>query len=647
MLKTTTGWMLSITLLFFVVMSDTSAFAESPANDLTKVDKLGGWQLLFDGKSTNGWRNYQGTGVSDGWIVKDGALTRAEKGAGDLVTEKEYKYFELQLEYKIYEGGNSGVLFHVTEQGKKPWHSGPEIQIQDNEKGSDAQKAGWLYQLYQPVKPGWAKRFEQQVGFSSPDVDDATRPAGEWNFLYLRVAPDQCEVIVNGVSYYYFQIGNGDWNRRVAASKFAKFPEFGKAGSGHICLQDHNSIVSFRNIKLRELSDRGTVPDPVDGKLPVKGEVAFPNLVWEGWSPTDERGRIVGMRPMILTHAGDGSRRIFVATQEGVIYVFDGKPDAKESERFLDLSEKVHHWKQDDEEGLLGFAFHPNYKDNGQFYLYYSSEAEPRTSIVSRFTVSKDDPNRADPASEQIVMKIPEPFSNHNGGSIVFGNDGMLYIGLGDGGGRNDPMHQAQDLSTWMGSVLRIDVDHHDQGKNYAIPKDNPFVDQDGALPEIYAYGFRNPWRLSVDRPTGRIWLADVGQDLWEEINVVQAGGNYGWSVREASLPFGNVDAANPSSLVDPVWVYDHRIGKSITGGMIYHGTKFPELQGKYVYADYVSGKIWALEFDGDSAKPKSNYSISDGGIPVISFGEDEAGEIYYMITTNSGQGIYRFAYAK
>ncbi|MCA9176246.1 MAG: PQQ-dependent sugar dehydrogenase [Planctomycetales bacterium] len=627
-----------LAVLFGLSCLVTSGQADETLNQLTRAEQQGGWRLLFDGESTRGWRNYRKTGVQ-GWEAKSGELVRVA-GGGDIVTDDEFQYFELTLEYRISKGGNSGIMFHVGEDAPAPWHTGPEIQVQDNRDAHDPQLAGWLYQLYKPVKPAWAVRFEKQVGFSSPEVVDATRPAGQWNQVYVRIAKQQCEVAVNGVSYYYFRMGDAEWNRRVAESKFAKFADFGKLGKGHLCLQDHGNEVAYRNIKIRVLPEDGSVPDPSDGELALEGREAFSDLKWAGWRGVDD-GRVDRMRPMVLTHAGDGSKRIFVAMQRGPIHVFDSaKPQA--TKLFLDLSDRVHDWHKDDEEGLLGMAFHPKYAENGQLVVYYSSAAEPRTSIVSRFTVSKDDPNRADPASETVVMKIPQPFSNHNGGSIAFGHDGMLYIALGDGGGRNDPMGHGQNLETWMGSILRIDVDHRDGDRNYAIPKDNPFVGRKGAKPEIYAYGFRNIWRLSVDRKTGRLWLGDVGQDLWEEINVVRSGGNYGWSARESMHPFGSGDVTNSDSVVDPVWEYDHQVGKSITGGVVYRGSRLPELQGSYLYADYVSGKMWALEFDESTGKAKRNMRIATDRMPVLAFGEDEDGEVYYLLSTVHGRGIYR-----
>lgn len=626
-----------------ILKFDPVCLAEVPLNGLTEAEKRGGWKLLFDGKTTDGWRNYRDDKMSDSWAVANGVLERVSNGAGDIVTTEQFENFELSMEYRISKGGNSGIMFHVTEDAPEPWKSGPEVQIQDNVDGHDPQKAGWLYQLYKPVKPAWATKFENQVGFEGIDMDDATRPVGQWNHVYLRISPRQCEVAVNGVSYYYFRKGDAEWDKRVAASKFAEFPQFGKAKKGHICLQDHGNPVAFRNIKIRTLSDEGKVADPVDGQLPLKGTVAFPDLKWEGFEGVDENGRTRNIRPMALTNAGDGSNRMFAGTQRGAIYVFPNDPQARQATLFLDIRDQVQDWKSDNEEGLLGLAFHPNYKKNGHFYVYYSSAKEQRVSIVSRYRVSDEDSNRADPDSEQVVMKIPQPFSNHNGGSIAFGHDGYLYIGLGDGGGRNDPLGHGQNLMTWMGSILRIDVDRRENGNNYAIPRDNPFTHREGAKPEIFAYGLRNVWRLTVDRETGDIWAADVGQDFWEEVNIVRRGGNYGWSVREASYPFNNKPVESPDELIEPVWEYDHQVGKSITGGFVYRGSRLPELQGWYVYADFISGSIRALKYDKAAGKVTQCMGITSTGLPVLAFGEDEAGEMYYTLETISGKGVYRF----
>lgn len=619
------------------------AQAAESLNRLTDAESRAGWKILFDGKSIEGWRNYQKKTIGDGWVVKDGSLLRQSDGAGDIVTEGQFASFELQLEYRIAPGGNSGIMFHVTEDAPRPWHTGPEIQILDNAAGHDKQKAGWLYQLYRPVKPDWAVRFEKQVGYTSPEITDATRPAGQWNHVYLRVTPAQGEVCVNGVSYYYFQKGSDDWNERVAASKFADYSQFGKPAKGHICLQDHGDVVAFRNIKIRELPADGKVPNPVDGTLALKTVPAFPEIEWDGWQPYDDNGKLnPPLRPIHVTHAADGTDRIFVADQSGMIHVLANDPSATKAKLFLDLRAKTQPFHLDDEEGLLGFAFHPNYRKNGRFFIYYNARDEPRTILLSRFQVSTDDPDRADPKSEEILMQFKQPFANHNGGPMAFGPDGLLYIGLGDGGGRNDPMGLGQALDSILGCVLRIDVDRAEDGRKYAIPKDNPFVGREGTPGEVYAYGFRNPWRLSFDRQTGHLWLADVGQDLWEEIDIVKKGGNYGWSIREGTAAFGNAPGAEQVETIPPVWEYDHRIGKSITGGFVYRGSKLPELAGHYVYGDYITGKLWALKYDERKAQVVRNMAIPWSGLNVLAFGEDEAGELFVTTPSQTGQGIYR-----
>ncbi|MEZ6040243.1 MAG: PQQ-dependent sugar dehydrogenase [Planctomycetaceae bacterium] len=373
-----------------------------------------------------------------------------------------------------------------------------------------------------------------------------------------------------------------------------------------------------------------------DVPLAVGVERAFPNVVFD--------------RPIVVTHANDGSNRVFVAEQEGIIKVMPNDQDVEEAEVFLDIDERCVYADNRNEEGLLGFAFHPRFKENGQFFVYYTTASAEHTSVVSRFTVSKDNPQVADPASEEEILRIPQPFWNHNGGTICFGPDGFLYVALGDGGSGNDPEGNGQNLTTLLGSILRLDIDHKSNGRNYSIPQDNPFVGktipnrQGKQIPvreEIYAYGLRNVWRMSFDRANGTLWAADVGQNLWEEINVISKGGNYGWNVREAKhwfRPDGN--DLGRTDLIDPVWEYHHDIGKSITGGTVYRGSRVPELQGKYVYADYVTGLLWALEYAPATGKT-INYSLTGEKQPVMSFGDDEGGDVYF--TTTFGM-LYRFA---
>ncbi|MDA1229701.1 MAG: PQQ-dependent sugar dehydrogenase [Planctomycetota bacterium] len=384
----------------------------------------------------------------------------------------------------------------------------------------------------------------------------------------------------------------------------------------------------------------------IEKPLAVSAERAFPNLDFN--------------RPIVVTHAGDGSNRVFVGEQEGIIKVFKNDQETEEASVFLDIDKRCVYADNQNEEGFLGFAFHPKFKQNGEFFVYYTSSEAKQLSKISRFRVSKEHPNVADPESEEVILRVPQPYWNHNGGTIEFGKDGYLYVALGDGGSANDPQGNGQNLTTLLGSILRIDVDHKADGNNYAIPKDNPFVgkkipvgrkgEMAPARAEIYAYGLRNPWRISFDRKTGTLWCADVGQNLWEEIDIIKPGGNYGWNIREAQHwfhPEGN-DADRPE-LIDPIFEYHHEVGKSITGGLVYRGTRVPELAGKYIYADYVSGLLWALEYDEATATVKANYSLTgidgDGDgkaekLPVLSFGDDEAGDVYF--TTPFGS-LYRF----
>ena len=613
-----------------------SARAEQPANTLTRAETVAGWKLLFDGKTTEGWRNYKKDKISEGWKVVDGAIVRDGNNAGDIINDKKYKYFELSLDYNISKGGNSGLMFHVTEDNPAPWQSGPEVQIQDNVDGHDPQKAGWLYQMFQPYPMRWAGETE---------IPDATRGPGEWNQLFLRISPRGCEVSMNGVVYYQFKLGDKRWDELVEKSKFSKFPGFGKAGEGYICLQDHGNLVSFRNIKIRELADDGAISPPVDGKLKLKPTLAFPKLKWENWIPVDEDGTVNRPRRTLeLTYAPGDSKRLYVLDQGGTIYTFENDPNVELAKVFLDIEDRVSKWNSPggNEQGLLGLAMHPKFQENGQFFVCYT---KPKTheSVISRFKVSAGDKLKADPNSEEVLMVVPQPYQNHNGGAIEFGNDGYLYIAFGDGGARNDPKANGQNRSQLLGSILRIDVDQKSENAAYKVPADNPFVGVEGVRPEIYAYGFRNPWRIAFDRKTGKLWCADVGQDLWEEVNVVSKGGNYGWSVREGAYTFGNrTPEADSANAIDPVWAYDHSVGKSITGGRVYRSDRLKELEGKYLYADYVSGGVWALTLEDGAREAIRNEEVVAGGLPVLAFGQDAQGEVYVMIDSGKGESILK-----
>jgi glucose/arabinose dehydrogenase len=386
-----------------------------------------------------------------------------------------------------------------------------------------------------------------------------------------------------------------------------------------------------------------------ESPLSLEAVTAFPKLEWANWSPETAEGKVNHLRPIVLTHAGDGSNRVFLATQHGVIHVFPNDQKVEKSQIFLDIEERVRYNDKEDEEGFLGLAFHPRYKETGEFFVFYTPTKAHRrhTNLISRFRVRKDNPNQADPASEEVLLKIEHPFFNHDGGTLAFGPDGYLYIAVGDGGLAADPFRNGQNTSTLLGKILRLDIDHKANGKAYAIPADNPFANRKDAAPEIWCYGLRNVWRFSFDRETKVCWAADVGQDLWEEIDLLHSGGNYGWNLREALHPFGAHGVGPRKDLIDPIWEYHHSIGKSITGGGVYRGDRLPELQGAYLYADYVAGTVQALRYDNGKARVVANQPIRTKKMPIVSFGEDQSGDMYFLSITATGKGISRFERTK
>jgi glucose/arabinose dehydrogenase len=382
----------------------------------------------------------------------------------------------------------------------------------------------------------------------------------------------------------------------------------------------------------------------VDGRpLPLQAVPAFPKLGWAGWKGFTEDGKTHELRPVFLTHAGDGSQRNFVTLQQGIIHVFPNDPGARQTKIFLDLQKRVFYSDKENEQGLLGLAFHPRYKQNGEFFVFYTLKQPRLTNVVSRFRVSKDDPDKADPSSEEELLRITHKYWNHDGGTICFGPDGYLYVAVGDGGSANDPDRNGQNLKTLLAKILRIDVDERDGVKKYGIPGDNPFAGNKDAAPEVWAYGLRNPWRMAFDRKTGRLWAADVGQNLFEEIDLIVKGGNYGWSLREGLHPFGSGGVGPRKDLIEPLWEYHHDIGKSMTGGLVYRGKRLPELEGHYLYGDYITGRIWALKYDDARNRVVANRPLQRTKELIFSFGEAENGEVYFLAPTLSGLGILRF----
>jgi len=346
--------------------------------------------------------------------------------------------------------------------------------------------------------------------------------------------------------------------------------------------------------------------------------------------------QLTRMLPHLTFHVPVGL--VTAPGDDGALYVIEKQgrimrigSDGSSSDLFLNIESRVVEGYM--EEGLLGLAFHPDYPNNGYFYVNYTTE---KHTVIARYQA---DPKAkaADAASEVVLLTYEQPYNNHNGGDLHFGPDGMLYIASGDGGGSGDPNGNGQNLRTLLGKILRIDVDRAENGQAYAIPEDNPFYDRhDGTRREIYAYGLRNPWRISFDAETGELWAADVGQDAIEEINLITSGGNYGWNIKEGTQCYVRSNCAD-DSLIDPVYEYDHSLGQSITGGYVYRGSRIPALVGRYVYADFVSGKVWALKLDVDWKA--DNVLLLESGLGITSFGVDEDGELY--VTTMDGK-IYQ-----
>ncbi|MBK8026137.1 MAG: PQQ-dependent sugar dehydrogenase [Chloroflexi bacterium] len=336
--------------------------------------------------------------------------------------------------------------------------------------------------------------------------------------------------------------------------------------------------------------------------------------------------------PLYVTHAGDGSGRLFVVEQTGYILVV--QDDDYLFDPFLDvsmlLSEDVFQGGYT-ERGLLGLAFAPDYANSGVFYVSHTDELG--NNVIARYRVSADDPNVADASSREIIYQAQQLFYDHNGGHISFGPDGYLYISIGDGGSLGDnPGVTSQNLTLPLGKLMRIDVNHRDGDRPYAIPANNPFVGIADALPEIWAYGLRNPWRFSFDRATGDLYIGDVGQYDYEEINYEAAGSpggrNYGWFMMEANHPYrGTADMADEFDA--PVAEYPHIVGCSVTGGYVYRGANLPELNGVYFFGDYCNGRTWSL-FQAADGRWKVQPFMETGRI-VSSFGEDEAGELYIV----------------
>jgi len=334
--------------------------------------------------------------------------------------------------------------------------------------------------------------------------------------------------------------------------------------------------------------------------------------------------------PLDIQQPKDNSGRLFVVEQAGHIQLIQSD-GTRAASPFLDVSTR-NGFTSGGETGLLGLAFHPTYSQNRRFFVNYTRTVSGQLqSVIAEFTASSNDPNFTDANTENILFTVNQPFSNHKGGGLAFGKDGFLYIGLGDGGSGGDPQCNAQNINVLLGKMLRIDVDSpHSPGLNYAIPSTNPFVGQI-ARGEIWLYGLRNPFRFSVDSANGNLWIGDVGQNSFEEVDMLtpqQGGANLGWNLREGKHPFSPPCTQTGNTLTDPVFDYDRSQGdETVIGGHVYHGTKMPALSGTYVFGDFISGRVWSLQQSGQTFT-RSNVTTTSGG-DLAAIGEDQAGELY------------------
>ena len=320
-----------------------------------------------------------------------------------------------------------------------------------------------------------------------------------------------------------------------------------------------------------------------------------------------------------LTTPNDESGRIFVATREGIIFYIE--KDSNNISLFIDIREKIDQ-ELTGERGLLGFTFDQNYIDNGYFYIYYIDF--DGNSVISRFKDTKNIESIFN--TELKILQVDQPYSNHNGGSILIGPDGYLYIALGDGGSGGDPFLNGQNGNTLLGSILRIDVSRTSEDNRYQIPNDNPFIDNDNFKDEVWAYGLRNPWRMSFDMKTGKLFVGDVGQDNFEEINIIEKGGNYGWNIMEGNNCFNN-EICNKENLIMPIIEYSHSEGCSVTGGYVYHG-RIESLKNKYIFSDFCSGNIWTIDLSNNEYEKER---LLKGPFQISSLGQDENGEVYIL----------------
>ncbi len=357
---------------------------------------------------------------------------------------------------------------------------------------------------------------------------------------------------------------------------------------------------------------------------PTPSPTAAPIFDPEAVSVTLEPVATVAGGPLAFAAPDDGSGRLFVGAKDGRIWILNGETVV--AHPLLDLRHLV---STGGEQGLLGIAVHPAFPADPRVFVNYTDL--DGDTVIASYRISATDPDRLDPDTETSIIAVDQPFRNHNGGALAFGPEGMLYLSLGDGGSGGDPLGNGQRLDTLLGKVLRLDVGASVNGPApYTIPPDNPFVGQSGARPEIWLTGLRNPWRIAFDRATGDLWIGDVGQGDWEEIDVARAGArglNFGWNVMEGAHCFAPARGCSTAGLTLPVTEYGHDLGCTIIGGAVYRGSRQPLLRGGYVFADYCSGRLWAIAATGDG--PVEPVRVGTVGAGIAAFGEDADGELF------------------
>ncbi|HNB50529.1 MAG TPA: PQQ-dependent sugar dehydrogenase, partial [Anaerolineales bacterium] len=494
--------------------------------------------------------------------------------------------------------------------------------------GESSVQAQWLQQALAASTSPWKIVYMHHAPYSSGAYEGSTTwarwPYAEWgadavlaghDHIYERLEIDGIPYFVNGLGGYPSRY---DFTTSLPESQ-VRYQE--KHGAMRVTATETTLTFDFftvdgEQIDTLTLSRENGVAEPAETAqpTPLPSVVSFPDPTNYGWQTVGTGYN----SPILATHAGDGTNRVFVVEQGGAIRILG------QTNSFLDIHGRV--GDEGNEQGLLGLAFHPDYEENGYFYVNYTDTNGD--TVIARYTVSADDPNRADPTSELILLQIRQPYPNHNGGHLAFGPDGYLYIATGDGGSGGDPQGNGQSLSTLLGKLLRIDVNT----EPYVSPTENPFTDSYG-LKEIWAYGLRNPWRFSFDRLTHDLFIGDVGQDEWEEINFVPAGTsgglNFGWNYLEGTHTYeGSVPTG--LALTGPIWEYSHSIGTcSVTGGVVYRGSVLPAWNGIYLYGDFCSGQVWGLLRDANGVW--QNQLLFVTGLNITSFGEDETGEVYLV----------------